>query len=470
MTFNEKYPEQDSTPMEPLQITKDMMECKDSIPDVEWVLADCDFRDCEELAKAYSAAWYRISTDKWLNAKQTQTLPEAKNLLARARKIVTAADAPKRIAAAAEGMWLRRFERIELERRRNAIFSRERDGNAYLYACDRVRSIYGFNDTEMESLRYFVCQSRRDNSDPALNRALYLHSVEKMTGKTTVARIIAGVLNGCDSWREVQRGAYMSDIPTELQFGNFERPKATRYACVVMDEAFAGKTTAKYYGKFKTAMTSDTCSVEVKFGGKFDIPCLRNYIFTSNNDISSVVADESERRMAVIEMRKPEQMEYTDLYRIWRAYVVNAPDEPDTAKWYRDTMPDVKGEAGIAIDDICSALLSAEFLQAVEDYKTGADTKVAQAFANGTITRPVNRYQLPYPKFFTDYMHLSVDVRRNINQIKDAVVRCFGVAKGQTGNRRYYNIIEVMNTIETALTASESISEETQGGEDELPY
>jgi len=470
MTFSEKYSEEPKL-AEPCQVVKDIIDLKDAIPDVEPILADCEFSDCTELATAYAAAWWRVATDTWLNTKETQkTVPNAKILLQRANRITTAADAPKRIAAAAEGMWLRRFERIELERRRNAVFSGERSQDVYLYACDRIRSIYGFNDTEMEAMRYFVCQARRDNSDPALNRALYIHSAEKMTGKTTVAKIVAGILNGCASWREVQRGAFLSDIPTELQFSNFERPKATRYACVVMDEAFAGKTTAKYYGKFKTAMTSDMCSVEVKFGSKFDIPCARNYIFTSNNDISSVVADESERRMAVIEMRKPKEMEYTALYDLWRDYIVNAPDETDVAKWYRDTMPKVKGETGITIDDMVSGFLSADFLQAVEEYKTGQDARVMN-----DMSRPVNRYQLPYPKFFNDFIHLSFDVRRNSVQVKEAVIRSFGPPQGKDGSRKYYNISDIMATLERALNSSgtESCTEpavETEDDDDELPY
>ena len=397
-------------------------------PDVEGMLTGLEFSSAEELADAMSVAWYVVATDKWLNSKATQmTIPGAAILLARAKRIMTGANVGRTIMAAAEAMWMRHFEFENLKKRRNAVLSVERDAKVFQYAERRVRAVYGFGDAEMEHLRYFVCQARKDDADPALNRSLYIYSKEKMTGKTTVARAIAGILNGAGCWSECS-GDFFSDIPCELQFGTFERPKATRYACVVMDEAFAGKSTAKYYGKFKTAMTSDKCQVEVKFGGKYDVRCRRNYIFTSNNDISSVVADESERRMCVLSMRKPEAMSYDDIYALWRDYIVNATEDPDTAEWYRRTMPAVKGEAGVQSDDIVSALLGDEMRQ-----------RVTQAQQAGL-------YQLAYPKFFTDWLSQSYDVRKLSGLIKEAVVAAYGEPKS-SGNRKYYNISDLLTLI-----------------------
>ena len=397
-------------------------------PDVEGMLTGLEFSSVEELAEAMSVAWYVVATDKWLNSKATQmTIPGAAILLARAKRIMTGANVGRTIMAAAEAMWMRHFEFENLKKRRNAVLGAERDAKVFQYAERRVRAVYGFGDAEMEHLRYFVCQARKDDADPALNRSLYIYSKEKMTGKTTVARAIAGILNGAGCWRECS-GDFFSDIPCELQFGTFERPKATRYACVVMDEAFAGKSTAKYYGKFKTAMTSDKCQVEVKFGGKYDVRCRRNYIFTSNNDISSVVADESERRMCVLSMRKPEAMSYDDIYSLWRDYIVNATEDHDTADWYRRTMPAVKGEAGVQSDDIVSALLGDEMRQ-----------RVTQAQQAGL-------YQLAYPKFFTDWLAQSYDVRKLSGLIKEAVVAAYGEPKS-SGNRKYYNISDLLTLI-----------------------
>lgn len=448
MTYREKYGDRTSTADTPSAITSEAMK---TYPfDVEPALEQCDFASLRELAAAYREAWSVVASDRYLLNKRTrQDIPDADILLTRAKRISSSADADRKTYAAAESLWLRKFERKELTRRRNALFSGEKSADGYFTAKKEIERIYGYSEADMEAWRYFVCQARRDNADPALNRAVYLWSEEKMTGKTTVARIVAGILNGFATWEEARRGAYLSDIPCELQFGGFDRPKATRYACVVMDEAFAGKSTAKYYGKFKTAITSDTASVNIKFSSAVDIPCTRNYIFTSNNDIASVVADESERRLFAIRAQRPEYCDYDKLYAVWLDYIVNAPDEPDTAKWYRDTMPQVKGEAGVTKDDIRSAFVSPEFLAAIEEYMRGGDAAMMSQMQSGNYT-PVNRYQLAYPKFFTDFIAKSYDVRKNQLLVKDAVVSVFG-EPCRSSNRRYYNIIPLKTELERML-------------------
>lgn len=469
MRYTEQYGDKTSTADKPCAVTAEAM--KAYPPDVEPALELCDFSNLRELAAAYREAWNALACDKWLLNKRTrQDMPEADVLLTRAKRISTSADADRKTFAAAESLWLRKFERKELTRRRNALFSSDKSADEYFNAKNELARIYSYSEADLEAWRYFVCQARRDDADPALNRAVYLWSEEKMTGKTTVARIVAGILNGCESWDEARRGVFLSDIPCELQFGNFDRPKATRYACVVMDEAFAGKSTAKYYGKFKTALTSDTATVNIKFGSSVDIPCTRNYIFTSNNDISSVVADESERRLFSIRAQKPEQRDYHDLFRVWRDFIVNAPDEPDTAKWYRDTMPDVKGEAGITKDDIKSAFLSPEFLATVEEYERGSDNATAALLASGKKVPSVNRYQLTFPKFFADFISKSFDVRKNANAVKDAVVELFG-EPCKSSNRRYYNIIQLKADLDRMLKEQpEPAAYDNTQDEEDLPY
>lgn len=470
MTYREKYGNRDSSQDKPAAITADAL--KVYPPDVEPALEGCDFASLRELAAAYREAWNAVACDRYLLNKRTrQDMPDADVLLIRAKRISSSADVDRKTYAAAESLWLRRFERKELTRRRNALFSGDKSKDKYFIAKNELARIYLYSAADLEAWRYFVCQARRDDADPALNRAVYLWSEEKMTGKTTVARIVAGILNGCATWEEARRGVYLSDIPCELQFGGFDRPKATRYSCVVMDEAFAGKSTAKYYGKFKTAITSDTANVNIKFGSAVDIPCTRNYIFTSNNDIASVVADESERRLFEIHAQRPIELDYDKLYAVWLDYIVNAPEEPDTAKWYRDTMPQVKGEVGVTKDDIKSAFVSPEFLREIEIYENGGDLAVSQQLASGKQTSSVNRYQVSYPKFFTDFIAKSYDVRRNANIIKDAVAALFG-DPCRSSNRRYYNITQLKADLERLLKAEPEAPavDYTQDNEMELPY
>lgn len=469
MTYREKFGNRASAADTPSAITSEAMK---TYPfDVEPALEQCDFASLRELAAAYREAWSVVASDRYLLNKRTrQDIPDADILLTRAKRISSSADADRKTYAAAESLWLRKFERKELTRRRKALFSGDKSPDKYFIASGELARIYGYSEADMEAWRYFVCQARRDDADPALNRAIYLWSEEKMTGKTTVARIVAGILNGFATWDEARRGAYLSDIPCELQFGNFDRPKATRYACVVMDEAFAGKSTAKYYGKFKTAITSDTAQVNIKFGSAVDIPCTRNYIFTSNNDIASVVADESERRLFAIRAKRPEYCDYDKLYAVWLDYIVNAPDEVDTAKWYRDTMPQVKGEAGVTKDDIRSAFVSPEFLAAIEEYMRGGDAAMMSQLQSGNYT-PVNRYQLAYPKFFTDFIAKSYDVRKNQLLVKDAVVSVFG-EPCKSSNRRYYNIIPLKTELERMLDEQppqQQVQIDVQD-ENDLPY
>ena len=470
MTYRDKYGDRTSAPDKPAAITADAL--KVYPPDVEPALEGCDFASLRELAAAYREAWHAVSTDRYLLNKRTrQDMPDADILLTRAKRISSSADVDRKTYAAAESLWLRRFERKELTRRRNALFSGDKSKDKYFIAKNELARIYRYSGADLEAWRYFVCQARRDDADPALNRSVYLWSEEKMTGKTTVARIVAGILNGCSSWEEARRGVYLSDIPCELQFGGFDRPKATRYACVVMDEAFAGKSTAKYYGKFKTAITSDTANVNIKFGSAVDIPCTRNYIFTSNNDIASVVADESERRLFEIHAQRPIELDYDKLYEVWLDFIVNAPEEPDTAKWYRDTMPSVKGEVGVTKDDIKSAFVSPEFLREIEIYENGGDLAVSQQLSSGKQISSVNRYQVSYPKFFTDFIAKSYDVRKNANIIKDAVVALFG-DPCKSSNRRYYNITQLKADLERLLKAEPETQavDYTQENEMELPY
>lgn len=469
MNYDEKYGDITSTSAQPCVLVADVL--KQMPPDVEPLLADIDFSTAEELAEAYSRAWHAVAGDKYLASKDTQRdFPLARIVYKRANSICSAAESVKKLRAAADGMWIRNFEKIEIKKRRNAVFSGEKSTEVYLSAKPEIERIYRFSALDMEYLRYFVCQSRKDDPDPALCRSLYMWSAQKMTGKTTVARIVAGILNGLTTWRDIQRAQIMSDIPTELQFERFARPKGTRYACVVMDEAFTGgKSTAKYYGKFKAALTSDSCQVEVKNGERFDVPCWRNYIFTSNDDISTIVADESERRIFAIQMQQPEQTDYERLVELWRDYIVNAPEESDTAKWYRDTMPSVKGEVGVTIDDLVSAFTSPDFLSELERYEAECNQRVQAALANGMQAVSVNRYQVSFPRFFSNFITASFDVRKNPNIVKEAVIRAFGEPRS-SGNRKYYNIIQLKADLDRMLKEQPEPAAYDYTQDEELPY
>ena len=115
--------------------------------------------------------------------------------------------------------------------------------------------------------------------------------------------------------------------------------------------------------------------------------------------------------------------------------------------------------------------MSPEFLAALEEYMRGGDAAVMSQLQSGNYT-PVNRYQLAYPKFFTDFIAKSYDVRKNANIIKDAVVALFG-EPCKSSNRRYYNIIQLKSDLERLLKEQPeqpSTVDYTQDNEMELPY
>lgn len=433
---------------------------KMEIPDVTNGLDKMTFENYDDLLNEYRRRWYQIATDKYLLNKQTQAfIPQARLLLLRAQKVVTNVNFEKMTAATAEGLWLQYFERQALNLRLKTIFKEKTNKDTFNKIKAQICDIYGFNEQQIEMLRYFVCQCKRTETDPALNRSLYLWSAEKMTGKTTIAKIIAGILNGFTTWNETESNAgdFMADIPNELQFETFARPKATRFNCVIMDEAFAGKTTAKYYGRFKSALTSNKCDVQIKFGSTHTIKASRNYIFTSNNDISSVVADETERRLFSIEIKKPKQLQYSQLFEIWFNFIVNCPDETDVVKWYIETAQNIKGDKGIQIDDLTSALLSEDCRQRVTDKQA------------------LGHYQLAFPHFFTQYLTSVFDVKSKAEVVKSAIVAAFGEPK-QSGTRKYYNISDVLNILSVNLENSDTepiyqnFYDTEKNTNDDLPY
>lgn len=438
MKFNEKYRKVTSTADSPSRIVADMMEA--TVPVIDPALDGCDFADVGELERAVAECWAAVVNDRWLGNSETQKyVPMAKALYQRAVKVVTSPSYERMLTATAEAMWMRKYERIGLDARRAAIFSKEQDPAVYKITRSHIMEWYGWSPADVEKLRYFVCQARREKSDPVMNRALYLFSKDKMTGKTTVAKIIAGVLNGWWKWSDIEAhcGEYMSDIPNELQFGNFDRPKGCRFAAVVMDEAFCGRSTSRYYGKFKTAMTSSTCDVEVKFGGTYEVSCSRNYIFTSNSDVSSIVADESERRIMVIEMRKPKPLGYASMVTLWRDFIINCPDEADIYGWYAETLQEVTGESGIVRGDIYSAIVSERF------------HSYLRADENGDPYRS-SATQVPFPSYFVKFCENEYSLRQCSEQIREVVTDVFGMpAEAGSGRsrRRYYRIRDLIKLL-----------------------
>ena len=142
---------------------------------------------------------------------------------------------------------------------------------------------------------------------------------------------------------------------------------------------------------------------------------------------------------------------------MWRDYIVNAPDEEDTAAWYMRTAQAVKGERGIQREDIASAFLSEDFREKL------------------TNQQAMSRYQLPYPHFFTQYITQVFDVKGRVEVVKEAVRDVFGEPR-ISGTRKYYNVAALVDIVNMELNAvgveGYDLTAKDYGHEtdDDLPY
>lgn len=444
MNFAEKYIGKNSPEDEPSPLVNEML--KQKVPNLNAIISKYDFENVDDLYIALQEGWWEVARDEYfLNIPKSCTF--ARLLASKASKLVTSPGFEIRMRAEAVALWISFYQKKHLNKKRAELFNVPLCEEIAKKAYVKIRETYDFTEEQMEYFRYFICQSRREHSDPSKNRALYLYSKEKATGKTTTARAIVGVLNGCKNWGEVCYNEWESDIPTELQFSQFAQPKSCKFAAVLMDEAFAGRGTALYYKKFKKTITSEVVDVEIKHGAVFTAPCCRNYIFTSNDPISEVVDDEEERRFFEIEMnKKPKFLDNDEIFNMWSDYIVNVKDELNIYKWYLDTMQKVTGEMGVKNEDISSAFLSNDFLHVLDG----------------------EGYQVDFPRFFFKYINSmgAYDLRNSkiALLVKEVVVNIFGEPKiGK--KRKYYNISEIKAKM-NAREESEIVFEDGGNSED----
>lgn len=208
-----------------------------------------------------------------------------------------------------------------LPKRRHKQFlkiKKVQDNEAMEDISSKIKKIYGFADLEITYLQYFCSQSKLDDLDPSLNTMLYLWSKEQYTGKTTVASYICAFLNGENS-RDVD--AHKSDLNTELQMDRFDIPNAVSSQCTLIDEG-GFYDMSKTYESFKQMITSNSCKIEFKYkSSKRNKSCHRNYIMTSNIDPIRFVKDETERRLLALHFKRPEDIGFTELEKLWKKFV-----------------------------------------------------------------------------------------------------------------------------------------------------
>lgn len=311
----------------------------------------------------------------------------------------------------AELAWYGELAEKRLKEKTDRIFNVKPDPEKYKKASEKLQEVWGFSDIEIDAFRYFICQSRAENHNPSLNKSLYLFSGKKKTGKTTVARAIASVLNGDEKLADATK--YESSFNRELQIGAHDLPMAAQYNCVILDEAMP-KDSRKTYGRVKSMMTSNSCTYNQKYGKIITVPAKRYYIYTSNDDISEFVQDSSERRFIQINMeREPKKISFEKIYDYWKEFAQHCEPEENWQDWY-DSFADVVGiekkEVGSFKDDLLS---------------DGAILQAIRNTSNYTITL----------KFFSDLMIVGKPTRDERKLLKKALEEVIGEPNGYRWNR-----------------------------------
>lgn len=217
-----------------------------------------------------------------------------------------------------------------LKKKTMKIFSEKPDKNEYQKSVAEIKKIYNIDYIDIEKIRYFVCQAKSFDFNPALNKVLYIWSAKKGTGKTTVGRAIVSILNGDSKLND----AYKSEFNIEMQMSDHALPKATYYNAVLLDEAIPNDT-KKIYGYFKANITSASITFNPKHLRLIDVPIRRNYLMTSNYPSYTIIQDDDERRIFDVQMSEtPNQLSFEDIYKLWKNFIVNCEPEENLKVWY----------------------------------------------------------------------------------------------------------------------------------------
>jgi len=338
----------------------------------------------------------------------------------------------------AESAWWGEIAQAMLKEKTDKLFNVEPCPVKYAKASRKIQKIWNFSNVEIDAFRYFVCQTRHAGHNPSMNKSIYLWSGEKQTGKTTVARSIAAVLNGEESITGA--GKFESTFNKELQINDHDLPYAAQFNCVILDEAMP-KDSRKSYGRVKSMLTSNTCSFNQKYGRIMSIEAKRYYLYTSNEDISDFIQDSSERRFIQIKMdRIPVQISFDEIYNLWKDFAQNCTPEDDWQKWY-NTFEDVDGLMRKDMSEYKSQILNSSIV-----INTLKDTHEC------SLTM----------RFFEDLLIRGKVTRDEKTTLKNAVNELFGESKDYRWSKKV--------VLEELLILIEKDGQEVDGSEKDLPF
>lgn len=328
-------------------------------------LSSYDFDNQRDIEKAVRLLVLRETEDLFMRNKDNQKdLPSVEVLFRRAMGLRVRPDVLDKFATnTAAAVWASTFAPKARAEKIAAAFAAKPDGVKFALAADTIKKAYHLQDTDIEKLRFFVCQVKAGEEFPkALRRMLYLWGTAKKTGKTTTAEIVAALLNGDDGRGE---GIYTTSLSREMQVEQYAVPIITSCRCAVMDEAFY-RDMRKTYSKFKSMMTTTDGTARLPYGQTFTWHGLPNYIATSNEGLQAFIEDYDDRRFLAVHFTgRPEQMEEAHVTALWRDFVVNAvpPAGTDFQAWADDiaAVADEQGARGVTVADLIIYYQSTEW-------------------------------------------------------------------------------------------------------------
>lgn len=290
---------------------------------IQLLLQEYDFQNEKEVAQSIRRCYECIIADAFLRSDEVRkNNPILLSFYNRYKKHYTTIAFEGYCENTAKHMWLSFFAKKKRDEQLQQLINSTPQRELYEQSCERLKAIYNFTDEDITKLKLFCVQAIKGRSFPdSLRRMLYLYSETKKTGKTTFARILAEVLNGWQSYED--SNIFNSQLSIEMQIQNYSVPKAAQYNCVVLDECFYTDM-QKTYSRFKEIITSRDGEGRLPYGQPFKWEGVRNYIATSNENLSTFIADWSDRRYYNIDFKGiPEQVVEQELFNIVSQFVTN---------------------------------------------------------------------------------------------------------------------------------------------------
>ena len=377
-----------------------------------------DFDSREEIARAVRDLSYAIVGDKWVSNKYTQeSLVRMKCLHKRFSNICTNPDKFDKYPMALSGeLWHGGYSRKRIATATEQIRILP-TYDEWHSAVAKIKNVYTLSDTDIQKMRFYVCQVRAGEKFPnSLRRMLYIWGNAKMTGKTTVATMIVSILNGDRDFNNIAR--YSTSLAYEMQIKSFAVPKISECNTCLMDECFYADM-GKTYADFKRFITSSGGTARLPFGQEFAWEGYPNYVATSNDPLKRFIKDWNDRRYLSVEFTAPptEQLTFEQIFDLWHVFICGCQPEEDWKIW-ADAIANTANEVGERTErsnEFEIELKRSAFL----DYLN------AQVCLNERPSSSDNHISL---KFFVDYFAKDgvTEAQKRREEIEQAVLNVFG--------------------------------------------